>query len=309
MNKKKLEMKNYQRLEGLVAAVFTPMNNKGEINLAAIDKYARHLIHSGIKGVFVNGTTGEGTSLTTNERKQALERWITAIDGKLKVINHVGSFSLPQSVELAAHSQICGADAIAAIAPSFFKPATVGDLVQFFKPIAAAASELPFYYYNMPSMTDVRLSVEQFLLEGREEIPTLAGVKFTHNDLMEMGACIALDNGAFEILHGYDEVLIAGLSLGAVSAVGSTYNYFAPVYLKVMESMRQGDLVTARDYQLKSIELVKVIIRYGGGVRGGKAIMNLMGYDCGPCRLPISAFSEKEYEMLKTDLEAIGFFQ
>lgn len=301
-------MKNYQRLEGLVAAVFTPMNQNGEINLEAIDKYAQYLIQSGITGVFVNGTTGEGASLTTEERKQILERWITAIDGKLKVINHVGSFSLPQSAELAAHSQACGADAIASIAPSFFKPATVEDLVQFFKPIAATAPELPFYYYNMPSMTGVQLSVEQFLLRGREEIPTLVGVKFTHNDLMEMGACLALENGAFEILHGYDEVLIAGVSLGAVSAVGSTYNYFAPVYLKVLEAMRQGDLATARSNQLRSIELVKVIIRYGGGVRGGKAIMNLMGYDCGPCRLPISAFSDKEYETLRSDLEAIGFF-
>lgn len=301
-------MKNYQRLEGLVAAVFTPMNQNGEINLEAIDKYAQYLIQSGITGVFVNGTTGEGASLTTEERKQILERWITAIDGKLKVINHVGSFSLPQSAELAAHSQACGADAIASIAPSFFKPATVEDLVQFFKPIAAAAPELPFYYYNMPSMTGVQLSVEQFLLKGRKEIPTLVGVKFTHNDLMEMGNCLALENGAFEILHGYDEVLIAGVSLGAVSAVGSTYNYFAPVYLKVLEAMRQGDLATARSNQLRSIELVKVIIRYGGGVRGGKAIMNLMGYDCGPCRLPISAFSDKEYETLRSDLEAIGFF-
>ncbi|MDD4800708.1 MAG: dihydrodipicolinate synthase family protein [Bacilli bacterium] len=301
-------MKNYQRLEGLVAAVFTPMNQNGEINLEAIDKYAQYLIQSGITGVFVNGTTGEGASLTTDERKQILERWIAAIDGKLKVINHVGSFSLPQSAELAAHSQACGADAIASIAPSFFKPATVEDLVQFFKPIAAAAPELPFYFYDMPSMTGVQLSLEQFLLRGREEIPTLVGVKFTHNDLMEMGACLALDNGAFEILHGYDEVLIAGVSLGAVSAVGSTYNYFAPTYLKVLEAMRQGDLATARSNQLRSIELVKVIIRYGGGVRGGKAIMNLMGYDCGPCRLPISAFSDKEYEILRSDLEAIGFF-
>ena len=182
------------------------------------------------------------------------------------------------------------------------------DLVQFFKRIAAAAPELPFYFYDMPSMTGVQLSLEQFLLRGREEIPTLVGVKFTHNDLMEMGACLALDNGAFEILHGYDEVLIAGVSLGAVSAVGSTYNYFAPTYLKVLEAMRQGDLATARSNQLRSIELVKVIIRYGGGVRGGKAIMNLMGYDCGPCRLPISAFSDKEYEILRSDLEAIGFF-
>lgn len=303
-----MKMKNYQRLNGLVAASFTPMTQNGEINLSAIDKYAKFLIDSGMTGVFVNGTTGEGASMTTEERKATLEAWVKAIDGKIKVIAHVGSFSLPQSINLATHAQEVGANAIASIAPSFFKPGSVEDLVDFFKPIAAAAPELPFYYYNMPAMTGVDLSVEKFLLLGKKEIPTLVGIKFTHNNLMEMGACIALNNGEFEILHGYDEILITGLSLGATAGVGSTYNYFAPVYLSIVEAMKKNDVQTARANQLKSIDLVKVIIKYGGGVRGGKAIMNLLGIECGPCRLPISNFKDEEYAMLKKDLEAINFF-
>lgn len=302
-------MKNYQRLEGLVAASFTPMSDNGEVKTSEIIKYAEFLINQEVAGVFVNGTTGEGSSLTTEERKELLECWVKAVAGRMKVIAHVGSFCLPQSIELATHAQRCGADAIASIAPSFFKPSAPKDLIAFFKPIAAAASELPFYYYNMPSMTGVDLSVEQFLMEGKKEIPTLAGVKFTHNNLMEMGACISLQGGAFEVLHGYDEILIAGLSLGAVAGVGSTYNYFAPVYRKIMDAMKINDVVTARAYQMKSIEMVKVIIKYGGGVRGGKAIMNLIGIDCGPCRLPIAPFSTQEYESLKSDLEKISFFE
>lgn len=301
-------MKNYQRLKGLVAASFTPMYDNGDIHTNEIEKYAEHLIKAGVDGVFVNGTTGEGASLTTDERKTILEHWIEAVKGRIKVIAHVGGFCLPQCTELACHAQEAGADAIASIAPSFFKPSSVRSLINFFKPIAAAAPEIPFYYYNMPAMTGVDLSVEQFLIDAKQAIPTLAGVKFTHNNLMEMGACINLNNGEFEILHGYDEILIAGLSMGAVAGVGSTYNYFAPIYRKIFDAMKINDVQTARAYQMQSIELVKVIIKYGGGVRGGKAIMNLLGINCGSCRLPIDSFSTEEYAALKKDLDAINFF-
>ncbi|MEA5127933.1 MAG: dihydrodipicolinate synthase family protein [Proteiniphilum sp.] len=300
-------MKNYQRLQGLVAATFTPMLPDGDIHYAVIDQYAQHIAGAGISGVFVCGTTGEFTSLTTEERKLILEHWIRAAEGRFKVIAHVGSDNQRESVELSRHAAESGAWGVGSIAPSFFKPSSVRDLIDFFKPVAAAAAELPFYYYNMPAMTGVSLSVAQFLQEGKQEIPNLAGVKYTHNNLMEMGDCIHLDNGAFEVLHGYDEILICGLALGAVAGVGSTYNYLASVYLNIMKAMEEGDLVSARVFQMQSIEVVKVIIKYGGGVRGGKAIMNLIGIECGECRLPIAPFGKEEYDSLRKDLEGIGF--
>ena len=300
-------MKNYQKLKGLVAATFTPMYPNGDIHYAVIDQYAQHIVYSGISGVFVCGTTGEFTSLTTEERKLILEHWVKAAGGRFKVIAHVGSDNQRESVELSRHAAEAGAWGIGSIAPGFFKPASVHDLIGFFKPVAAAASGLPFYYYNMPSMTGVCLSVAQFLQEGKREIPNLAGVKYTHNNLMEMGDCIHLDNGAFEVLHGYDEMLICGLALGAVAGVGSTYNYLPSVYLNIMKAMEEGDLGTARAFQMQSIEIVKIIIKYGGGVRGGKAIMNLIGIECGECRLPIAPFEKEEYDLLRKDLESIGF--
>lgn len=301
-------MKNYQRIEGLVAASFTPMDAMGSVYLPAIEHYADLMARSGMSGVFVCGTTGESHSLTTQERKEILAEWVKTAQGRFKVIAHVGSNSMHEAMELAAHAQQVGVDAVGAMAPCFFKPATVRDLVAFFAPIAASAAELPFYYYNMPSMTGVSLSVPEFLVEGKKVIPNLVGTKFTHNNLMEMGECLALNNGAFEVLHGYDEILIAGLAFGAVGGVGSTYNYLPKVYLGIIEAMKTGDMETARQLQQQSIEVVKVIIKYGGGVRGGKAIMNLIGIECGQCRLPITPFSDEEYTSLKEDLEKIGFF-
>lgn len=219
----------------------------------------------------------------------------------------MGNNSQVEAMELARHAAQTGADAIASMAPCFFKPETVKDLIAFFAPIAESAKELPFYYYNMPSMTGVSLSVATFLEEGKKVIPNLAGTKFTHNNLMEMGECLALNNGEFEVLHGYDEILISGLAFGAVAGVGSTYNYLPEVYHSILKAMEEGDMQKARELQMKSIEIVKIIIKYGGGVRGGKAIMNLIGIECGQCRLPISPVSDEEYEMLKNDLYKIGF--
>lgn len=302
-------MKNYQRLKGLVAAAFTPMDGNGRINLEVIGPYAQMLIRSGIAGVFVCGTTGESASLTPDERKEVAAEWVRVAKGKLKIIIHVGSNAQPEAVELARHAQAIGADAIASIAPNFFKPASVKNLIDFFVPIAGAAGELPFYYYHMPSITGVNLSVSRFLTEGKKKIPTLAGVKFTHNDLMEMGDCIHLENGKFEVLHGYDEILISGLAFGAIAGVGSTYNYIPDVYTGIMQAMEQGNIEEARNLQMKSVEIVKIIIQYGGGVRGGKAIMKLSGFDCGDCRSPISSFSDEEYDSLKNDLVKIGMLK
>lgn len=280
-------MENYQRLEGMVAASFTPMEANGDVKLTAIDKYADLMAKSGVTGVFVCGTTGESASLTTEERKLILTQWLKSAKGRFKVIVHVGSNCQREAIELSKHAAQSGAAAIAAIAPSFFKPGSVDELIRFFSPIAAAASNLPFYYYNMPSMTGVDLSVVQFLKDGKKSIPNLAGTKFTHNNLMEMGACLSLNNGEFEVLHGYDEILICGLALGAVAGVGSTYNYIPKVYAGIFDAMKKNDLETARKLQQKSIQVVEIIIKYGGGVRGGKAIMNLIGINCGSCRSPI----------------------
>ena len=300
-------MKNYQRLKGLIAASFTPMDAHGKVNLFAIDKYADLMANSGMTGVFVCGTTGESLSLTTEERKNILEQWIKSANHRFKVIAHVGSNSQFEAIELARHAAEAGADAIASMAPCFFKPGSVKELIAFFAPIAESAKELPFYYYNMPSMTGVSLSVAAFLEEGKKVMPNLVGTKFTHNNLMEMGECLALNNGEFEVLHGYDEILISGLAFGAVAGVGSTYNYLPDVYHGILKAMEEGDMQKARELQMKSIEIVKIIIKYGGGVRGGKAIMNLIGIECGQCRLPISPVSDEEYDMLKNDLYKIGF--
>lgn len=296
-------------LTGLIAAPFTPMDGEGRVNLPRVKDYADYLAAKGcVNGVFICGTTGEYASTTVDERKSLAEAWIEAARGRLKVVVHVGSNCALDSADLAAHAREIGAEAIAAIAPNYFKPATVKDLVMFLKPVAAAAGDLPFYFYNFPGMSGVHLSVEEFLIEGKKEMPNLSGVKFTHNDFYEMQRLVNLNGGEFNILNGYDEMLLAGLVCGVQGAVGSTYNFVPGIYHNLMEAFNSGDISEARKWQYEAVKIVKVLIAHGGGTKGGKAFMKLTGVDCGDCRYPLAPVSESELSTIREELKQTMFF-
>ncbi len=295
------------RLTGLIPAVFTPFDEKGAVNFERIRPYADKLVADGADGVFVCGSTGECTSMTIDERKRVLEAWIAAAEGRMRIIAHVGGICQTDCVELARHAAEQGVDAVGAIAPFYFKPATVEQLVDFYRPIAAAVAPIPFYMYHMPSVTGVNLPMKEFLEKGSKAMPNLAGIKFTANDFMEMLECIRLDDGRFDILNGFDEMLLCGLTVGACGGVGSTYNYTLKTYRGICDAFAAGDIEQARALQQEAVDIVRVIIRHGGGVRGGKAIMNHLGYACGDCRPPFAPYTETEMRQLSEELQAIGF--
>jgi N-acetylneuraminate lyase len=298
---------NYPKLTGLVAAPYVAFNPDGSVNLKAIEAQAQSLIKSGVTGAFVCGTTGEGVSLTTAEREAVAARWCEVAGSDLRVIVHVGHTAVGESRALATHAQKIGASGISNFAPFFFKPAHTDDLVAFCAEVAAAAPALPYYYYQIPSMTGVSLPAADFLRSAQDRIPNLAGVKFTFENLMDFAECTRLEKGRFDVVFGRDEMLLAGLSLGATSAIGSTYNFAAPVYLRILKAFWAGDLVTAREEQSRANAMIAIFIRFGG-LSAGKAIMRLIGLDCGPVRLPLRSLSETKEKELREELERIGFF-
>lgn len=293
------------KLDGLVAAVFTPMNADGSLNLNRIEAYADHLVRNKVNSIFVCGTTGEGQSLSTAERMRLAERWLGVMAGQMPVVIHVGHTVLSESQALAKHAEKQGAAAIAALAPYFFKPATE-ELVGYCAGMASAAPFTPFYYYHMPSMTGVTVSVTSFLNAADGRIPTLAGVKFTFEDLMDLQTARQACGGRYEILFGRDEILLAGLALGCSGAVGSTYNAIAPVYQRVIAAFEKGDMDTARREQQRAVDFITVMCRHGG-LAANKAILSFAGVDCGPVRLPLRDLTAAQREALRNDLEKAGF--
>lgn len=294
------------RLTGLVAAPFTPLNADGSLNLPMIGPLAAALTASGVSGAFVCGTTGEGMSLTLNERMQVAEHWMAAASPALRVIVHVGHPTVAESCALAAHAARTKAHAFATLGPTFFPVVNAEQLVDYCVPIAAAAPDLPFYYYHMPSLTRADVPMYDFLRIASRRIPNLAGIKFTYENLMDYARCLEFDGGRFNILFGRDEILLAALALGATGAVGSTYNYMAPIYHRVITSFRAGDLETARRFQNLAIRIIGTMSRHGG-LPAGKAMMKMIGLDCGPVRAPLTNLTAPSLEAFSRELEQAGF--
>lgn len=296
-----------QHLTGLIAAPLTAMHEDGSVNLDQIPRQVELLVRGGVKGAFVCGTTGESMSLSVEERMEVAEAWKAASGDRLQLIVHVGHTSLPDAQRLAAHAQQIGADAVAAMAPCFFRPKSAGDLVAFCADLAAAAPDLPFYYYHIPSMTGVHVQMYDFLQALGDRIPTFAGIKFTHEDLMDFARCVRFAGGKYNMLFGRDEILLTGLILGARGAVGSTYNFAAHYYQDVLRAFEAGDMEAARSAQARATDMIAAFVPFGG-IPAQKAIMRMIGVDCGPPRLPLTPLSDEAYDDLRTRLESLGFF-
>lgn len=297
-----------KHIKGLIAATSTPFRKDGGLNLPMIEKLAESLVVNKVAGAFVCGTAGEGVSMTTAERMKVAERWQACAGPKLRVIVHVGHTSLGDCRALAAHAQKIGAAAVGCIAPFLFKPSKAEDLAAFCAEVASAAPDLPFYYYHIPCVTGVTIPAFDFLRAATDRIPNLAGIKFTHENLMDYASCVRWASGRFDILFGRDEMLLSGLGMGASGAIGSTYNYAAPVYHRIMKAFARGDWAAAQDEQARANEMIAVLIRFGGNPMVGKAFMKLIGLDCGPVRLPLCPMTDAQAEAFRAAAEASGLF-
>jgi N-acetylneuraminate lyase len=295
------------RLTGLIPAVFTPMHDDGRLNLDQVGPLVERLIKEDVSGLYVCGSTGEGPSLSSAERRATLEAFIEAAAGRLPVIAQVGHNSLAEARDLAAHAQRTGANAISATPPSYFKPLPLEALVHGLVEIAAGAPELPFYYYHIPSATGVNVDLAELLRRGSDRLPSLVGAKYSATAIYELQACVNLDGGRFNMLFGTDEMLLSALCIGVDGAVGSTYNFAAPLYHRVTRAFEQGDLTEARACQGLAAQMVRVILRHGA-LPALKAVMALIGLDCGPTRLPLMPLQPEQTAILKRELEELGFF-
>jgi N-acetylneuraminate lyase len=208
---------------------------------------------------------------------------------------------------LAAHAASIGADAFSAVAAFYFKPSSVENLVDCMADIAGAAPGLPFYYYHIPHLTGVGMDMIEFLRLGGRRIPNLAGIKYTAATIQEYQSCLNYSQGRFDILYGVDELLLPALAAGAKGAIGSTYTFAAPLYLRTMEAFEKGDMETARQQHAYLVEVIRILVKYPP-IPGQKAIMQMLGWDLGPCRLPLATLDKESFDEFYRELAALSFF-
>ncbi|XP_075472681.1 N-acetylneuraminate lyase isoform X2 [Ascaphus truei] len=297
-----------KQFKGLMAATFTPMTTSSDINLPIIKQYVDYLVEKQhVKNIFVNGTTGEGVSLSVHERKQLTEEWVTHASGKMvQVMVHVGCLSLTDSKDLAVHAASCGADAISAMSPSFIKPSSPDALVSYLKEVACAAPSLPFYYYHIPSLTGIKFQVQDLLGKMKTQIPSFRGVKFSDVNLLDFGLCIK-EHKEFDYLYGVDEQLLGAMAFGAQGAVGSTYNFLGKRTNDMLAAFQEGHLSKAQDIQFSIQSFITWVFHMGGGLAEFKDIMSYnSGIQLGPARLPLrSSFNAGHHVKVREEMERL----
>ena len=298
-----------EKIQGLLVAPFTPFHKNGEVNYEPIARYAAMLHKNGLKGVFINGSSGEGYMLSDEERMRLAEKWVEVAPKDFKIIVHVGSTCVRSSRQLAEHAAKIGAWGIGAMASPFPKVGRVEELVKYCEEIAAGAPSLPFYYYHIPVFNGAYLSMVEFLEAVDGRIPNFAGIKYTYESLYEYNQCKLYKGGKYDLLHGQDETLLAGLATCDVQGgISGTANYCGNVLVGVIEAFHAGNLDKARELQNYNQEVINVICRYRGNIVGGKRIMKLMGLDLGENRTPFRNMTAEEEAQMKKELEAINFF-
>lgn len=295
-------------LKGLIAAPFTPMFPDGSLNISLIPLYYEFLKKNDVCGAFICGSTGEGVSLTLKEKKEIAKAWAdcTQNDSNFKVMLFLGGTSITECKELAIYAEQIGLWAISFTAPYYFKPSTIEMLALTCKEVANSVPNMPFYYYHIPVLTGVNLSMFELLKVVENNIPNFAGIKYTHEDFMDFHSCLEYKNQKYDMLWGRDENMLSALVLGAKGAVGSTYNYAAPLYHRLLKAFQNQELEKARTLQMTSINMIRLLGKYGG-MATGKAYMKLVGMDCGEFRLPINNMGINQFENFKNDVMNLNF--
>lgn len=295
----------------ILPAVFTPMHDDGSINYSKIDALYQRCIECGYEGIFLNGTTGECMSLSIAERKKLLETWAACRKKKnnknFRIFVHVGSSNLYEAAEMAEHAQSQGVDGIAMVPTFYFRPKTLADLIEQCKYVASAASEVPFYYYNIPSLTGVNFPLLNFIQEAVRHIPTFAGLKNSFNDLVDYQNCLHYAKGEYSMYWGTDEVFMMVYAAGNRHYVGSTYNYMGEVYSRMIDAFHAGNLEKLSILQGDATAIYRIINDFNS-LPAGKEIMRFVGVDCGPVRLPLKSMKPAESQALRERLKATAFF-
>jgi len=289
-----------QQKHKIICPVFTPYHEDGTLNLSVIKDQALYASKSGVDVAWVNGTTGEGLLLSVNERKLVAEAWKKAAPPELEIIVHVGCEAIVDAKELASHAEKIGVTAIAAVPPTFFRPAQISQLVGCVAEIAAAAPSLPFYYYHFPALSVVTFPLSTILKEAKQVIPTLRGAKYTHIDLEDLNRCCEIDSGRFEMFTGYPSLCLPSLLYGSRGTF--VFEFWVPALKKLLQHYQRAEHNNCILLQ-KRIQHASEILAKHGGLPAAKVLQNELVAKVGIARSPVRKLSSAEKDTFLKEIQ------
>ncbi|MEM7536193.1 MAG: dihydrodipicolinate synthase family protein [Chloroflexota bacterium] len=298
--------------QGAWPALVTPTTADGDVSLPALHDLVEYLLGKKADGLYLCGSTGEGTLQSTDERVAVTQAVMEQVGDQVPIIVHVGSMNTHPAVALAKHAQSVGAAGVSSVLPL-----VKGDIAmtyRHYEAIAAAVPTVPFFPYLFGGQVDA----VTLMHELQQRIPNLAGAKYTGPNMYEMGHVIELGDTAqddtaqesmgWTIFSGMDEQCLFGAMAGAPGNIGTTLNVMQGIYGKLRTCYAQGDVVQALDLQKRANRVTTVLISHG--IQGAlREALRLLGLDCGDPRPPHMALAPEQRERLKADLEEVGFFE
>lgn len=291
---------NIEKYQGVIPAFYACYDDNGNVSGERAEAYTRWLVKVGVKGVYVGGSSGECIYQSVADRKLLLEHVMKAAEGKLTVIAHVACNNTKDSMELAAHAESMGVDAIAAIPPVYFKLPEHA-IAKYWNDISSAAPNTDFIIYNIPQLAGVALTVP--LLREMLKNPRVIGVKNSSmpaQDIQMFKYEGTLGGRKFVVFNGPDEQFISGLLIGADGGIGGTYSVMPELFLKLWELYNKGEHETARalQYDINNI-IYKLCMGKGNMYAMIKAVLKKRtGLEFGGVRAPL-------YNLVESDMPIV----
>ena len=286
-------------LRGILPAAVTPLDETGTFVPAVFEQLLHRLYGAGVHGIYVCGSTGEGMLQSRDQRQAIVETAVACTPRDRHVIVHVGAASLGDAVALASHAARAGAHAISSLPPTS-APFGFPEVFRYYRALAHA-SDLPLLVYYFPEMSQSIATGDQ--LEAVCAIPNVCGVKFTDFDLYRMASVARPGRSVF---NGRDEVLAAGLLMGASGGIGTFYNVLPDLFVGIYNAALDGRWEEARATQARVNALIRVALRYPI-FPAVKQILAWSGLDCGACLPPRAPLDADQQRALGSDLAAAGF--
>ncbi len=284
-------MRNLDKYKGVIPAFYACYDEEGNISPKGVQALTKYFVGKGVKGVYVNGSSGECIYQSVEDKKLVLENVIKAAEGKLTVIAHVACNNTKDSMELARHAEAAGADAIAAIPPIYFRLPEHA-IAQYWNDISSAAPNTDFVIYNIPQLAGVALTMNLFA--KMRENPNVIGVKNSSMPVQDIQMFKAAAGEDYVIFNGPDEQFISGRIIGAEGAIGGTYGVMPELFLKMDEYVKEGKLAEARKLQYAVNEVIYKMCSAHGNMYGViKEILKINeNLNLGGVRKPLPALAD-----------------
>ena len=284
-----------EKFKGIFTALLTPFDKNYKVNEKELEKLVKFNIEKGVTGFYVGGSTAEAFLLSTDERKQIMDV-VKSVAPNHTLIAHIGSINEIEARELGKHAQKLSYDLVSSVAPFYYK-FSFNEIKNYYFRLAEA-SQLPMLVYHFPAFSGVNMGVSEmseFLSDDR-----FIGIKYTSNDFFTLEQCKT--NFPDKIVYnGFDEMFLAGLSMGADGGIGSTYNFMADKFVQIQSLFKNNNITKAQQIQKEANRIITILCRIGV-MQAEKEVLNQLGFDFGNCRPPFGIPTDEEKELIKKEI-------